>query len=134
MLRSGFQSTNRANPLAQKILAADIAQGLNDSLTFYTPDNWAFLPSNVEMPANHNYMKPVVQREINGQTFVESQRFGDVCPTVVDVPAEPFFAPECVFPLFFLLDYFETDTARAGTSRSWATPTARRPVPCSARS
>ena len=42
MLRSGFQSTNRANPLAQKILAADIAQGLNDSLTFYTPDNCAY--------------------------------------------------------------------------------------------
>ena len=86
----------RANPLAQKILASDIALGLNDTVAFYTPDNWAFLPSNVEMPANHNYRKPVVQREINGQTFVESQRFGDVCPTVVDVPAEPFFAPECV--------------------------------------
>jgi hypothetical protein len=36
---SGFVSTNRANPLAQKIVAADIALGLNDQLTFYTADN-----------------------------------------------------------------------------------------------
>lgn len=32
----------RANPLAQKILASDIALGLNDSFSFYTPDNCAY--------------------------------------------------------------------------------------------
>ena len=37
----GFQSTNRANPLAKKILASDIALGLNDQFTFYTADNCA---------------------------------------------------------------------------------------------
>lgn len=38
-LSSGFQSTNRANPLAQKIVAADIALGLDDTFTFYSADN-----------------------------------------------------------------------------------------------
>ena len=35
----GFQSTNRANPFAQKILKAVIDQGLNGSISFYAPDN-----------------------------------------------------------------------------------------------
>ncbi|KAG6864821.1 hypothetical protein C0991_006942, partial [Blastosporella zonata] len=35
----GFVSTVRANPLAQKIVAADIKLGLNASFTFYTGDN-----------------------------------------------------------------------------------------------
>lgn len=35
----GFVSTVRANPLAKKIVAADIALGLNDFFTFYTGDN-----------------------------------------------------------------------------------------------
>lgn len=88
---SGFQSTNRANPLAQKILAADIAQGLNDTLTFYTPDNcmffiWpirshflyhfsvAFL-NNTVMPLTHNYNNPSVAFRVNGVTDQNSQRF-----------------------------------------------------------
>ena len=29
----------RANPLAQKIVASDIALGLTDNFSFYTPDN-----------------------------------------------------------------------------------------------
>jgi hypothetical protein len=35
----GFQTTSRANPLAQKIVKAEIAQGLNSSITDYSPDN-----------------------------------------------------------------------------------------------
>ena len=31
----------RANPLAQKIVASDIALGLDDTVSFYTPDNCA---------------------------------------------------------------------------------------------
>ena len=38
----GFQSTSRANPLAQKILASDIALGNNDFITFYSADNCRF--------------------------------------------------------------------------------------------
>lgn len=91
----GFQSTMRANPLAQKILASDIALGLDDNFSFYTPDNWAFL-NDTEMPLTHNFMAPSSTRNINGKQFTESQRFADVCETgfVVDIPEEPFFAPD----------------------------------------
>ena len=93
MLYRGFQSTNRANPLAQKIVASDIALGLNDNFAFYTADNCrsgshayrcrcslqnlivAFL-NNTQMPASFNYMAPSETRTINGQRFTESQRFG----------------------------------------------------------
>ena len=43
----GFQSTVRANTLAQKIIAADIAYGLNDQYTFYTADNCTTVASQV---------------------------------------------------------------------------------------
>ncbi|KAH9927956.1 uncharacterized protein BXZ73DRAFT_78411 [Epithele typhae] len=89
----GYQSTMRASPLAQKILASDIALGLNGSFSFYTPDNWAFL-NNTGMPLDFDFMTPSTTRTINGKQFVESQRFADVCPVVVDIPEEPFFPPE----------------------------------------
>ena len=89
---SGFQSTNRANPLAQKILASDIELGVTSEISFYTADNCeflrhiqveasltsysgAFLSNNTEMPPTANYMAPPTSRQINGQTYVESQRF-----------------------------------------------------------
>jgi hypothetical protein len=37
----GFQSSSRANPLARKIVASDIALGLNGEFSFYTADNCA---------------------------------------------------------------------------------------------
>lgn len=74
MHHSGFQSTNRANPLAQKILASDIALGLNSNVAFYAGDNWAFV-NNTQRSSSDNYMSPPSSRVINGQTFVESQRF-----------------------------------------------------------
>lgn len=40
----GFQSSARANPLAQKIVASDIELGLNSSFSFYTPDNCMTVP------------------------------------------------------------------------------------------
>ncbi|KAI0752695.1 hypothetical protein C8Q80DRAFT_469989 [Daedaleopsis nitida] len=91
----GFQSTNRANPLAQKIVASDIALGLTADLSFYTPDNYAFL-NDTPIPATFNYMTPSTSRIINGQKFTEAQRFGDTCPTsfTVDIPEEPFFPPQ----------------------------------------
>ena len=88
----------RANPLAQKILASVISLGLNNTMSFYTPDNCGhpfdilsltsvlggtddygdsagvFL-NDTEMPLNHNYMTPTTTRTINGQQFTESQRF-----------------------------------------------------------
>ncbi|KAI0657448.1 hypothetical protein C8Q70DRAFT_1055626 [Cubamyces menziesii] len=89
----GFQSTNRANPLAQKILASDIELGVTEEISFYTADNWAFLSNNTEMPPTANYMAPPTSRQINGQTYVESQRFLDVCPFNVDIPEDPPFEP-----------------------------------------
>ncbi|KAL1948464.1 hypothetical protein VTO73DRAFT_12539 [Trametes versicolor] len=88
----GFQSTNRANPLAQKILASDIALGLDSNVAFYAGDNWAFL-NNTQRSSSDNYMSPPSSRVINGQTFVESQRFLDVCPFSVDLPEDPPFDP-----------------------------------------
>lgn len=39
----GFVSTTRANSLAQKIVAADIALGLDSSFSFYTGDNCQYI-------------------------------------------------------------------------------------------
>ncbi|KAI0686326.1 hypothetical protein BC835DRAFT_1408615 [Cytidiella melzeri] len=88
----GFQSINRANTLAQKIVASDIAQGLDDSFSFYTPDNWAFL-NNTVMPLTHNYITPSVPFFVNGVTDHFSQRFLDTCAEsfVVPTPATPPF-------------------------------------------
>ncbi|KAI0827407.1 hypothetical protein BC628DRAFT_177026 [Trametes gibbosa] len=88
----GFQSTARANPLAQKILASDIALGLTSEVAFYAPDNWAS-PNNTIFSIEDNYMMPSTSRQINGQTYVESQRFQDSCPFTVDLPEDPPFDP-----------------------------------------
>ncbi|KAI0372476.1 hypothetical protein BV20DRAFT_1050796 [Pilatotrama ljubarskyi] len=90
----GFESTNRANPLAQKIVASDIGLGVTSAIAFYPADNWAFLSNDTEMSPRNNYMKPPSSRIINGQTFVESQRFLDVCPFSVDLPEDPPFDPK----------------------------------------
>ncbi|KAI0089698.1 hypothetical protein BDY19DRAFT_889505 [Irpex rosettiformis] len=91
---TGFQSTNRANPLAQKIVAADIALGLNNNLVFYTADNFAFL-NNTQMPASHNYITPSVPFHVNGTRATDqtSQRFLDTCDEGFSVqpPATPPF-------------------------------------------
>ncbi|KAJ7756929.1 hypothetical protein B0H16DRAFT_1537435 [Mycena metata] len=88
----GFQSTNRANPLARKIVASDIALGLNDEFTFYTADNFAFL-NGTQMPADYDYMTPDVPIIVNGQVDINSQRFHDTCELsfVVPIPATPPF-------------------------------------------
>ncbi|THH27364.1 hypothetical protein EUX98_g6832 [Antrodiella citrinella] len=87
----GFQSTNRANPLAQKIVAADIALGNTDQFTFYSPDNWAFL-NDTEQPLTFNYIDPAVIRKTNGVNDPTSQRFEDICtPFSVPIPETPPF-------------------------------------------
>jgi hypothetical protein len=73
---SGFQSTNRANTLAQKVVRANIAQNLSDLGTFYNPTNWAFL-NDTEFPPTHDYIDPPNETEelVNGRTEMDSQRF-----------------------------------------------------------
>jgi len=43
MHRRGFITSTRANPLAQKIVSANIELGLNATQTNYAPDNCALL-------------------------------------------------------------------------------------------
>jgi len=88
----GFQTTSRANPLAQKILKAEIAQGLNSSVTRYSGDNWLFL-NGTQMPADFDYNDPPLPYVINGRQDPTSQRFTDaLCTTPnVTLPDSPPF-------------------------------------------
>ncbi|KDN47593.1 hypothetical protein RSAG8_03383, partial [Rhizoctonia solani AG-8 WAC10335] len=87
----GWESSARASPLARKIVAADIAQGID--YMYYSPNNWAFL-NNTPQPSTYNYMEPPVDFVVNGQKDSNSQRFHDICtPYDVDLPAEPAFPP-----------------------------------------
>jgi len=86
-----FQSTSRANPLAQKILKAVIAQGLNGTLSDYAPDNWQFLNGTL-IPNNFDYNDPSLPFTINGRSEPTSQRFMDTCPSPsVTIPQTPPF-------------------------------------------
>ncbi|GLB39840.1 hypothetical protein LshimejAT787_0703500 [Lyophyllum shimeji] len=88
----GFVSTVRANPLAQKIIAADIALGLDSSLTFYSGDNYAFL-NGTQISKSFNYITPSVPFVVNGRQDPTSQRFHDTCELFFSqkVPATPPF-------------------------------------------
>ncbi|KAF8651172.1 hypothetical protein AX16_004827 [Volvariella volvacea WC 439] len=81
----GFVSTNRANPLAQKIVAADIALGLDDTITFYSADNWAF-PNDTQMSNTFNYITPAFPFVVNGRRDPTSQRFHDTCDLAFSQP------------------------------------------------
>jgi len=89
---SGFVSTARANPLAQKIVAADIALGLDSSLTFYSGDNYAFL-NGTFIPKSYNYITPPLPFVVNGRQDPTSQRFHDTCELTFSqpVPTTPPF-------------------------------------------
>ncbi|KAH9077636.1 hypothetical protein EDB83DRAFT_2514350 [Lactarius deliciosus] len=78
----GFQSTSRANPLAQKIVKAGIDQGHDDTISFYTPDNWLFL-NGTQMPLDFDYNDPSVPVVVNGRNQPTSQRF--------EIPTTPPF-------------------------------------------
>lgn len=82
---AGFQSTKRANALARKIVAADVALGLNSSFGFYPADNYAFL-NGTAMPADFDYMTPDVPITVNGRRDANSQRFHDTCEASFQVP------------------------------------------------
>ncbi|KAF8270058.1 hypothetical protein EI94DRAFT_1771038 [Lactarius quietus] len=87
----GFQSTSRANPLAQKILKAVIHQGRSSSTSFYAPDNWQFL-NGTRMPHNFDYNDPSAPFVVNGRSDPTSQRFEDALrPMNVTIPTTPPF-------------------------------------------
>ncbi|KAG6836074.1 hypothetical protein H0H93_011655 [Arthromyces matolae] len=106
----GFQSTVRANPLAQKIVAADISLGLNDEVTFYSADNCGFsiftlkpgrtssrrkgaFLNGTQMLPSDNYISPSSPFTVNGRSDPTSQRFHDTCELAFsqEVPADPPF-------------------------------------------
>ncbi|KAI9438205.1 hypothetical protein H4582DRAFT_2148664 [Lactarius indigo] len=87
----GFQTTSRANLLAQKIVKAGIQQGHNSSISIYAPDNWQFL-NGTQMPPDFDYNDPSVPYIINGRDDPTSQRFEDICPALnVNIPTTPPF-------------------------------------------
>ncbi|KAF8500550.1 hypothetical protein BU17DRAFT_102522 [Hysterangium stoloniferum] len=88
----GFQSSSRANPLAQTIVKADIARGITPNQAFYAPANWASL-DNVEFKSDFDYNDPSLPFFINGQSEPTSQRFLDVCDAEFfePFPAQPPF-------------------------------------------
>ncbi|TFK75632.1 hypothetical protein BDN72DRAFT_448111 [Pluteus cervinus] len=92
MTYGGFESVNRANPLAQKILAGSIAFGLDSTISFYSGDNWAFL-NDTQMPKDFNYNNPTVPLVVNGKSNPTSQRFHETCQStyIMTIPAEPPF-------------------------------------------
>ncbi|TDL18401.1 hypothetical protein BD410DRAFT_500291 [Rickenella mellea] len=79
---AGFQSTNRANSLAVKIVAANIKQNL--TYTYYSPLNYLFV-NGTPIPETYNYIKPSLPLVVNGVSNPTSQRYADYC-TPFDVP------------------------------------------------
>ncbi|KAH9169340.1 hypothetical protein EDB89DRAFT_1908637 [Lactarius sanguifluus] len=85
----GFQTTSRANPLAQKIVKAGIKQRHSSFISFYAPDNWQFL-NGTRMPFDFDYNDPSVPFIVNGRNDPTSQRFEDICPIPnVKIPTVP---------------------------------------------
>ncbi|PPQ72200.1 hypothetical protein CVT26_006931 [Gymnopilus dilepis] len=122
----GFQSTSRANPLAQKIVAAHVAMGENDVSLFYSPDNWAFLNDTIQ-PMTFNYNNPAVPFVINGRFDPTSQRFHDTCTEefVVPVPKTPPFplkyVKQFLFSFNLVLLRLQLVRSKTPTSRSAST-------------
>ncbi|KAI0050268.1 hypothetical protein FA95DRAFT_1603627 [Auriscalpium vulgare] len=87
---SGFNSAVRANPLAQKIVAADIAHRITQDVSFYAPDQWTFV-NNTVLPDDFNFVSPAEGVTINGQVDPTSRRLRDICSFSVPIPESPPF-------------------------------------------
>ncbi|KAH9012207.1 hypothetical protein EDB84DRAFT_1645112 [Lactarius hengduanensis] len=88
---SEYQSTSRANPLAQKIVKEKVELGINGTTGFYASHNWRFI-NGTRMPVAYNYNDPPLPWVINGRDGSTSQRFSDLCPTPnVPMPSTPPF-------------------------------------------
>ncbi|KAI0251842.1 hypothetical protein BJV78DRAFT_1125641 [Lactifluus subvellereus] len=86
----GFQSAVRGNPLAQKIVRRVIAHGISKDVSFYVPEQWAFLNDTL-FPDNFNYIDPPVPVPTNGPKGATSQRFHDTCSFSAPIPDSPPF-------------------------------------------
>ncbi|KAL0065781.1 hypothetical protein AAF712_007269 [Marasmius tenuissimus] len=91
----GFVTSIRGNELAKRLVAANIALGNDDTLSFYSAEQWAFL-NGTRMSSSYNYIDPTQPFTINGVSDPTSQRFHDTCETISftqTVPDEPPFDP-----------------------------------------
>ncbi|KAH9996284.1 hypothetical protein BJV77DRAFT_1059470 [Russula vinacea] len=88
----GFQSTIRGNLLAQNIVTQSIALGIGGNVSFYAPEQWAFVNDTV-FPVDFNYINPPVLVTLNDHKDATSQRFHDVCPFSALIPSVPPFDP-----------------------------------------
>ncbi|KAI9463958.1 hypothetical protein BJY52DRAFT_1184373 [Lactarius psammicola] len=86
----GFQSAVRGNVLAQKVVQGVIAKQISEDLSFYVPEQWAFLNDTL-FPNNFDYISPPVPVLIDGIADTTSRRFHDACPTPVYIPIQPPF-------------------------------------------
>ncbi|KAF8327612.1 uncharacterized protein EI90DRAFT_3146311 [Cantharellus anzutake] len=91
----GFTTSHRANDLARVVVAADIKRGVNASISFYAPDNYAFL-NGTPLPKTYNYMEPPVSHQVNGLREPVGQRILDnsCTPFKVALPPKPYFKAE----------------------------------------
>ncbi|KAJ2923433.1 hypothetical protein H1R20_g13665, partial [Candolleomyces eurysporus] len=89
---AGFESTNRANPLAQKIVKNAINLELDSSWLYFAANNWAF-PNNTRMYPWYDYMDPATNITVNGKEDQTSQRLHDVCQWsyILEIPSKPAF-------------------------------------------
>ncbi|KAJ2914947.1 hypothetical protein MD484_g5436, partial [Candolleomyces efflorescens] len=89
---AGFDSTNRANPLAQKIVKSAINLELDSSWLFFAANNWAF-PNGTRMYPWYDYMDPATNITVNGKDDQTSQRLHDVCQWsyILEIPSKPAF-------------------------------------------
>lgn len=80
----GFQSAVRGNELAQKIVHRLIEKRISGDVSFYAPEQWAFLNDTL-FPNNFNYISPPVPVTIDGTRDSTSRRFHDACPSSVSI-------------------------------------------------
>ncbi|KAF9813253.1 hypothetical protein IEO21_05688 [Rhodonia placenta] len=94
--QAGLQTVTRAGPLAQ-LIVEEIVKGADpDGLSLYNPLSWEFA-NNTPFPATLNWLRPPVEKVINGQADAFSQILGDECqPFEMDPPAEALFDPKKV--------------------------------------
>jgi hypothetical protein len=102
----GFQTTLRANKLAEQVVAAQIARGKGGN---YFPNGFAckylsirpsgqsseviIVLNDTVYPDNYNYFKPTLPVVINGLSDPTSQRSHDICtPFDIPIPKNPPFA------------------------------------------
>ncbi|EJD39295.1 hypothetical protein AURDEDRAFT_153882 [Auricularia subglabra TFB-10046 SS5] len=89
----GFDSTHRANPMAQQIVKYYVENGI--TWMNYSPSYWAF-PNNTRIPDEYNYNDPPETIRVNGVLNRNSQKFHDTCQQDwwnpdLPLPAEPPF-------------------------------------------